>query len=270
MGERGGVEICPEFPVHHGEHVEIEPRRHPGAVVVGADQPLGVLHQIGAEQQGVAGLHHRRDRREELRARACGEVADGGAQERHQAPPAGRDLAQMLLEIATYGGDLDARVLIGDRCARSLEHRGVDVERDEPAQRAALTHRVEQPSGLLRGPTAQFHERVRFRRGSDLPCPRGEDLRLGARRVVLRQPGDLIEQITADRVVEPLGRQRFRRSGKPVAHIATQRGLGGVCGQVVLQRERHHDPFNGERSTWWPMTSTRWRSGISCHAGSSS
>ncbi len=50
------VEIGIELAVDHGEHIAIEPGRHARAVVIGADQPAGVLDQVGAQQQGVTRL----------------------------------------------------------------------------------------------------------------------------------------------------------------------------------------------------------------------
>ncbi len=76
-----------------------------------------------------------------------------------------------------------------------------------------------------------------------------QDLRLGPGRVVLGQPGDLVEQVAADRVVEPLGRQRLRSLRQPVEHVAAQRLGSGVGGQIVRQRERHEDPFSGVSAT---------------------
>ena len=48
------VEVGAELAVEHGQDVAVELRGHPGRVVVGADQDLGVLDQVGAEQQPLA------------------------------------------------------------------------------------------------------------------------------------------------------------------------------------------------------------------------
>ena len=163
------VEVGVELAVDHREHIAVEPRRHARAVVVGADQPAGVLDQVGAQQQGVA------------RLQACRTAPTGS---RRAGPASGcrswsprnttsrradaRDLAEVLLEIAADGVDLDARILVEDGRARRLQHPGVDVERDEPAQRSAVAQRAEQQPGLLRGAAAELHQRVRTGRGGDL------------------------------------------------------------------------------------------------------
>src|SRR6202007_2576277 len=109
-----------------------------------------VLDQIGAQQEAVAGRHHLSQRRQELPARARGEITDGRAQESNQSPSTARYFGQMLLEVAAYGVDLDTRVLLDDRSAGRLQHARVDVERDEAPQRAAAVQRIEQHPRLLR------------------------------------------------------------------------------------------------------------------------
>lgn len=170
-------------------------------------------------------------------------------EEDHQPPADPRDLAEMFLEITTYRVDLDARVFTADGLARGLQHPGIDVERDEPAQLTAVAHGIEQHPRLLRRAAAQLHERVCAGGRGDLGGTVPQDLGLGAGRVVLGQPRDLVEQVAAHRVVEPLGRQLFRRLGQTVAHIATQRGGRGIGREVVRQRERHGVPFMGVSST---------------------
>ena len=112
MLERVEVEVGVEFAVDHREHVAVEPRRHAGAVVVGAYQPAGVLHQVGAQQQGVTGLQRVRQRGQELGARPGRQVADRRAEEDDQTPADAGDLAEVFLEITAHRVDLDARVLL--------------------------------------------------------------------------------------------------------------------------------------------------------------
>ena len=128
------VEICVQFAIDYREHIAVELRCDAGAVVVGAYQPTGVLDQVGAQQQAVARLQRVRQRRQEVRSRTRCQVADRGAEEHHQTPADPRDLAEMFLEIATHRIDLDARIFTLDGGTGRVEHPGVDVERDEPAQ----------------------------------------------------------------------------------------------------------------------------------------
>ena len=59
-----------------------------------------------------------------------------------------------------------------------------------------------------------------------------EDLPLAAGRVVLGQPGDLVEQLAAAVVVEPLRRQPLRLGGEAPAHVGAER-VGQVVGSEV-------------------------------------
>ena len=54
-----------------------------------------------------------------------------------------------------------------------------------------------------------------------------EDRALGARRVVLGQVADAVEQLRAAGVVEVLGRQLLERAREPVEHVVGQRALVG-------------------------------------------
>src|SRR5690606_4179986 len=88
--------------------------------------------------------------------------------------------------------------------------------------------------------------------------------------IVLRQPGDPVEQRAAHRVVEPFGRQRLRGGGQTGQDVAAQRFGDGVLGQVVRQGDGHAVPSRAIISTPAPVTSTRCRSGTSRQRGSSS
>ena len=110
-----------ELPVHHGEHIAVERRGDACAVVVGAHQPIGVLHQVGAQQQAVAGPHQCRPAWTGTRARGPGvRLPMVEPRKAINARSAARDLAKVLFEVATHGIDLDARILFEDRRAGRL------------------------------------------------------------------------------------------------------------------------------------------------------
>jgi hypothetical protein len=91
-----------------------------------------------------------------------------------------------------------------------LDQRGLtDVHRDEAAQRSGRAQRVQQQPGLVGSTRAELNERAGVGGGGDLVRHRGQDGPLGARRVVLIQLGDLLEQLTAVLVIQPLGGQRL-------------------------------------------------------------
>ena len=134
----------------------------------------------------------------------------------------------------------------------------------EAAQRSVVAQRRQQHAGLLRGAAAEFDEGVRAAVRGDGGRLRTQDLRLGAGRVVLGQPGDLVEQVAAHGIVEPLGRQRLRRLPQPGEHVVAQRRaprsrrpgwLDSVKLTAILSA--------GSASRRSSITSTRWRSGTS-------
>ncbi len=45
------IEVAPELLVEHAEHVAVEVGGDAGSVVIGGDEPLSVLDQIGADEQ---------------------------------------------------------------------------------------------------------------------------------------------------------------------------------------------------------------------------
>ena len=104
----------------------------------------------------------------------------------------------------------------------------------------------------------------------DLPHPGVEDRPLGPGRVVLRQPGDLVEELTAAGVVEVLGRQRLRCRQQPGPDVArhlrgeARRGRGVRRGRKSASALQfgHGDPGG--------VTSSRCRSGTSTQRASSS
>src|SRR5581483_5384070 len=96
-----------------------------------------------------------------------------------QSPTAAGNLGQVFLEITADGGDFDTGVFTLDGRRGRRQHVRVDVERDEPAQRAAVAQRVQQHPGLLRRPAAQLDQGVRAGGGRDLCRVFTQDLRLG-------------------------------------------------------------------------------------------
>ena len=96
---------------------------------------------------------------------------------------------------------------------------------------------------------------------------RDEDRALGARRVVLGQARDLVEQLAAAVVVEPLRRQGLRRRREPGADIRLERAREIVGPEVDVDP---HSDVNRTASGADAVSSTSESSGISCQSASSS
>ena len=103
-----------------------------------------------------------------------------------------------------------------------------------------------------------------------------EDRPLGAGRVVLVEPGDLVEELAAAGVVEVLRRQRQRPRRQPGPHVASHL-LGQAAGvEVDVGRGERHGVSKGVTviraavAPWGRVTSRWWWSGTSTQRGSSS
>ena len=222
VAERVEVEVGPELAVEHGERIGHEGRGHPVGVVVGRDQPVGALDQVGAEQQPVAGLEGVGQRAQEGATLLDIEVADRAAQEGHQASVAGWKVAQVQGEVADHGLDRDVGVA-GAEQVGGVAQRGLrDVDRHEPAQPPGRVERVEQQPGLVAGAAAELDEGGGVTGRGDVGGVLGEDRPLSLGRVVLLEPSDLVEQPRPLVVVEPFRGQPQRLPTEPPSDVVDE------------------------------------------------
>ena len=165
-------------------------------------------------------------RAQEAPPRARGEVADRAAQEGDDARAVGLgDVGEVALEVADDAVHAQARELVDQLVGAREHHRLGHVERDVAAQGARLGHRAQQQPRLGRRARAQLDELGGAGGLDDLRAALLEDRALGARRVVLGQLADAVEELGAARVVEVLGRQLLERPGQAVEHVVGQRAL---------------------------------------------
>ena len=236
--EGGRVEVRAQLAVDHMEDVEVELRGDAARVVIRRLEDGPVLDQIGAEQQMVLAGEQPGDRAQEALAAGGGEVADRAAEKRQQPrPPRRGQPVEVALEVADQPVDAQPRILAGQLC-RALAHDALGhVDRHVALERAGGGHRVEQQARLRRAPGTQLDELARAGVGDQLRGDAFEDRPLGARRVVLRQLADLIEQRRAARVVEMLRWQLPVRPRQAVANVLGERAAG-VCVERVLDGSR--------------------------------
>ena len=224
MVERVRIEVRAELPVDDREHVLVEGRRNPGAVVIRRDQRGGVLDQVGAEEQRVVGTQLRPEAGQELGAFVGQQVAQRSAEEREQARAVPLRQLQTVQEVGDQHVHAKLGVVGEQRVSRLRQGALADIYRQVALQRAGGAEGVDQQAGFLGGARAEFDQGSGSGRRGDLVRPRGQDLPLGARRVVLGQLGDLFEEFAAARVIQPLGRQPFRCAGEAPQHIGAERG----------------------------------------------
>ena len=148
------------------------------------------------------------------------EVADRAAEEGNSAGAVAGQHVELVGEIGPQCADRQLRVLGDQAGAGGPQCVLADIQRDIGTAGPVLgEHRVEEQGRFLRGSGAEFDQCVGARRADDLRGVPGQDRPLGAGRVVLRQPGDVLEQLAAQLVVEPLGRQPFSRGSQAGQHI---------------------------------------------------
>ena len=241
-----------ELAVDAREHVEVERGRHADRIVVGEQQPIDRLLEIGREQQPVA--------------RAPGAAAPGAGTRR---PRRGRNCRSCPPRNSTNSDWLGL-------AARSDRARG--------RSRYSPRSRARGPRGCGRALAPPWRARcARCRSGSTrragattappgssacscaLPLPssaistsgveRRNDLGgvplqqplAGAREPVLGQQADRLEERRADLVVEVLGRQLLLAAGARarLAHVVREGETGRVLGWTErLGRARHRCPFD--------------------------
>ena len=131
----------------------------------------------------------------------------------------------MALEVADHAVHAQARVLLGERLRAVAHHALGHVHRHVALQRAGGVQRVEQHARLRGRARAELDELDRARQRRQLGRGLLEDRALGARRVVLGQLADPVEQLGAARVVEVLGRQFLERAREAVEHVLGERAF---------------------------------------------
>ncbi len=208
----------------------------PARVVVRRDQAVGALDQVRAEQQPVAGVQGVGERAEEGRALLDVEVADGSAQEGDHAPAAPGRCPRCSVKSPTRASTCRLGYLLGELPRRGPEGLLGHVDRDEAGELAGRREGVEQDAGLVAGAAAELDQRRGAGGRDDVVGVPRQDGALPLGGVVLREPGDLVEQLGADVVVEPLRRQAARLGAQSSSHVLDQ----GVAGPVRVEDDRDH------------------------------
>ena len=201
------VEIGPELAVDAGQQVEIERRGHARRIVVGDEQALLGLLEVGGEQQVVAGEQELAHLPQELVRGRPVEVPDRASQEQHEQALAGGaargHLAQAVQVLALEPDD--AHRIEAIELALGLDQgRARDVDRVVGGELPA-PQRLEDPARVLRAAAPQLGDQDRGPEGAnDLLRVVAQDAGAGAREAVLGKEADHLEERGPDRVVEVL------------------------------------------------------------------
>ena len=238
VGELLDVEVGAQFAIDPHQDVAVERGRDAPSVVVGGLDHARVLPQIDAEQESAAAstqprrLSQQGERclRREVAERRAGEVdhPSGGS-----LPARGQ--AQRPREVGAQRQHLDVRVFLAQRPGRAAQVLARDVDGHVTGRVAQL---VEEAPGLEAAATAILDEQAtRPQQPGHLRRVPLHDAKLGARRVILLQLRDLLEQGRADLVVEVLARQFLLRGTQAAEHVGTElpRGIIEDVGRRQLR-----------------------------------
>src|SRR5437588_11216783 len=97
-----------------------------------------------------------------------------------------------------------------------------------------------------------------------------EDLALATRRVVLLELGDLVEQLRAALVVEPLGWELFRKTREPSSDICAEGCVEVGSGEEGIDAHVTHQASLAQRKPemlWRRMGYSQLRNVVSSAAG---
>ena len=147
-------------------------------------------------------------------------------------PPLGIS-AEVAVEVADHRVDLQPGVVVDQPGGRRPQELVAHVEGQVAAQRSLGGHGVEQQPGLVAGAGPQLDQGVGQRQLGHRRGVALQEQTLGPGRVVLGEPGDLLEEPAALLVVEPDRRDALRArptcrcARPPPARRAGRRGPGG-------------------------------------------
>ena len=234
-----GIEVGVQLAVEDVQHVLVERGGDAGGVVVRADEPAprpspgrcrAAASRRGAgsrpARRGTApGARARSSRSSRRGTRPCGAPSSGTCARWRSKSPTTAWTSTPGYSAATWAA--------ASRSVASDTSNGANVRRRSARWNASSRMRVfsdvpEPSSTRVSAPLG----------GDDVVGVREQDRALGAGRVVLGQPRDLVEQLRAAVVVEPLGREVLRGRGEAAAGVGAQcrAEVGGIEVRVDLQR----------------------------------
>ena len=235
--EVGEVEVGGELAVEAGQQIQVKCRGDAFGVVVGAQEHVGVLAQVDADEQAALGAHEAADRAQQLRGLVGGEVADRRAREVDDGAARGQNRRREGL--GEVGADRDhgqACVGRGELVGGVAQEFAGDVD-GHVAGRG--TEMVEDDAGLGAAAAAELEQQgLRATGSGHLGGVTARDHQLGAGRIVLGERADLVEEPGAVVVVKILAGQGLRRGGQARERVAAQVAGGG------------REVDEGERPVW--------------------
>src|ERR1022692_4839546 len=213
MAEAIELEVSIELAVQARQNVLVKRRRNSLRIVVGGQKNLRTLGEIGAQQQSVAGAQRSSDAPQNPYGLVWFEIPNTRSDVEHQLAPA--DATQRGYASGVVGDDgIDPQPgkLPAQLRFRFLQRGRRNINRVKQCAALPAQQFLNQNAGLAGGASAEFDQsQRRSRMLQDIARVRLQDRALGAREVVLRQLGDLLEEGRADVVIKQFRRQPLGR-----------------------------------------------------------
>src|SRR6266436_4029097 len=234
MAEGLRLEVAVDAAVDDLEDVPVECPGHAARVVVGGFEQYLVLDQVEAEEETVLGSAEQRAYLGEQPLPGWRiEVADRAPEKKHEAAAdRGRHVLQVPFEVPDDCVHVE-KGIVGEELLRAgLDGRPVHVDSDITDGLPEAIPGIEQQAGFRRRSRSQLDDVHRRQLQHELGRQRLEELCLRPRQVVLGHPGDLLEELGSDRVVEVLRWQGLRAGREPATHVVLEplapAGFGGI------------------------------------------
>src|ERR1017187_3228116 len=198
------LEVSIELAIQARQNVLVKRRRNSLRVVVGWHKNLRTLGEIGAQQQRVAGAQRPADAAQNPYGLVLFEIPDARSDVEHQLAPA--DATQRGYASGVVGDDgIDSQPgkLPSELRFRFLQRGRRNINRVKQGAALPAQQLLNQNAGLAGGAGAEFDQgQRRSRMLQDVAREALKDRPLGAREVVLRQLGDLLEEGRAEVVIK--------------------------------------------------------------------
>src|ERR1017187_7054114 len=204
MTETIELEVSIELAIQARQNVLVKCRRNFLRIVVGGQKNPGTLGKIGAQQQSVARAQRSPDAPQNPYGLVGLEIPNTRSDVEHQLAPA--DATQRGYASGVVGDDgIDPQPgkLPSELRFRFLQRGRRNINRVKQGAALPAQQLLNQNAGLAGGAGAEFDQgQRRSRMLQDVAREALKDRPLGAREVVLRQLGDLLEEGRAEVVIK--------------------------------------------------------------------
>ena len=210
---------------------------------------LRFLHQVGADQQHVAGKQRAAQVAQKFQRALALEIADGAAEEHHQERFAGLPFGRGARHPIEIG--LDERMHLGDVGQIALATRQcVGRYVDGIVAESVSTNGLEQMPCLLSDSAAQLDDcHARWKQAGDIIRMLPQQTLVRASEAIFGKMGNGLEKRAAQFVIQILGMQLLLRLREAAAHVGRKLAYDGV-GVLLSFSLRRRESLRRHKGSW--------------------